>query len=176
MELVRNERRRKWGRYLAPPKFSTMVDLTVSTIAAILGALVCRLLECDELNFLELNEVKDMMSLEEHCLWRNLSRGVGLLSLSVIILQADDVTSSNKKLRVLTGKEKEIRRLQALGLSSLNYLVRDGDSDILVRAYFVIYVDDPLRLTGEVIEAADGTCCTTLQALVTVPTRPSPIC
>lgn len=85
-------------RYLAPPKFSAMVDLTVSTIAAILGALVCRLLGCDELIFLELNEeVKDMMSLEEHCLWRNLSRGVGLLSLSVIILQADDVTSSKQK-------------------------------------------------------------------------------
>jgi len=107
LELVRNERRRKWGRYLAPPKFSAMVDLTVSTIAAILGALVCRLLECDELKFLELNEeVKDMMSLEEHCLWRNLSRGVGLLSLSVIVLQADDVTSSNKTLRVLTGERK----------------------------------------------------------------------
>jgi hypothetical protein len=104
LELVRNERRRKWGRYLAPPKFSAMVDLTVSTIAAILGALVCRLLGCDELIFLELNEeVKEMMSLEEHCLWRNLNRGGGLL---IIILQADDVTSSNKKLRVLTGERK----------------------------------------------------------------------
>jgi hypothetical protein len=107
LELVRNEGRRKGGRYLAPPKFSAMVDLTVSTIAAILGGLVCRLLERDELIFLELNEeVTDMMSLEEHCLWRNLSRGAGLLSLSVIILQADDVTSSNKKLRVLTGERK----------------------------------------------------------------------
>jgi hypothetical protein len=52
----------------------------------------------------------------------------------------------------------------------------DGDSDILVRAYFVFDVDDPLGLTGEVIEVADGTCCTTLNALVTVPIRPSPIC
>jgi hypothetical protein len=62
-------------------------------------------------------ELKDIMSLEEHCLWRNLSRGAGLLSLSVIILQADDVTSSNKNLRVLTGERKGDSKVPSPGTS-----------------------------------------------------------
>jgi hypothetical protein len=34
------------GEYLAPPKFSAMVDLIVLTTAAILGGWLCKLLVC----------------------------------------------------------------------------------------------------------------------------------